>query len=83
MASVKGAQRRGVGNGVPDMPSEVGPRRVVLTIPDTVADLPPALAAKAALPDRVSAYVCRGPVCSAPLHTLQLLSAELASGSGA
>jgi hypothetical protein len=56
------------------------PRRLVLAIPDDAATLPPALAAKAAVTDHVSAYVCRGPVCSAPLHTLQLLSAELAAG---
>jgi uncharacterized protein YyaL (SSP411 family) len=53
------------------------PRRLVFAIPAGAQALPAALAAKAALPDRISAYVCRGSVCSAPLHTLQLLSAEL------
>jgi uncharacterized protein YyaL (SSP411 family) len=53
------------------------PRRLVLAIPEDAADLPPALAAKAALPGGV-AYACRGSVCSAPLHSLAALTAELA-----
>ena len=57
------------------------PRRVVLAVPDDAEGLPPAIAAKPAVAERVSAYVCRGSVCSAPLHTLQLLSADLAGGS--
>jgi hypothetical protein len=57
------------------------PRRLVYAIPDDAADLPEALAAKPALPDRVSAFVCRGQVCGAPVHTLQELSAELVRGS--
>jgi len=57
------------------------PRRVVLAVPSDAADLPDAIAAKPAATDRISAYVCRGSVCSEPLHTLQLLSAELASGT--
>jgi uncharacterized protein len=59
------------------------PRRLVYAIADDARDLPASLAAKSALPDRVSAYVCRGPVCSAPLHTLHLLSAELARSDAA
>ncbi len=57
------------------------PRRVVLAVPAESVDLPAALASKPALAERVSAYVCRGSVCSAPLHTLQLLAAELMGGA--
>jgi uncharacterized protein YyaL (SSP411 family) len=57
------------------------PRRLVLAVPADAPGLPEAIAAKPAVADRISAYVCRGSVCSAPVHTLQLLSAELAAGA--
>jgi uncharacterized protein len=45
------------------------PRRLVLAIPDSAPDLPPALAEK--LPrGRAVAYLCRGSVCSAPVASL-------------
>jgi uncharacterized protein YyaL (SSP411 family) len=46
------------------------PRRLVFTIPRDAADLPEALAAKAPRTGTV-AYVCRGPVCSEPLESLE------------
>jgi uncharacterized protein YyaL (SSP411 family) len=57
------------------------PRRLVLAVPADAPDLPESIATKPAVADRISAYVCRGTVCSAPVHTLQLLSAELAGGT--
>ena len=42
------------------------PTRMIFAIPSDAAELPPALAAKAARPDTV-AYLCTGMTCSAPL----------------
>jgi uncharacterized protein len=53
------------------------PRRLVLAIGAAATGLPPALAARPALPGG-AAYVCRGSQCSAPLVTLPELLAELA-----
>ena len=52
------------------------PRRLLLAIGDDAANLPAALAAKAAMTGGV-AYLCRGSVCSAPLTSLAALSGEL------
>jgi uncharacterized protein len=54
------------------------PRRMVLAIPDAAANLPAALAEKAPR-GRTVAYLCRGNVCSAPIHSLE----ELAQALGA
>ncbi len=48
------------------------PRRVVISVPAGAAQLPPALADKAAGSGTV-AYVCRGTTCSAPMDTLGAL----------
>jgi uncharacterized protein len=55
------------------------PRRLVLAIPEGMADLPPALSDKAASTG-TSAYVCRGSVCSAPLASLEALLGALRAG---
>jgi hypothetical protein len=54
------------------------PRRLIIAIPDDAADLPAALAAKAAGPGGAPrAYVCRGTTCSEPLETLEALARSL------
>jgi len=52
------------------------PQRIVLALPAGSADLPAALADKAAGPG-VVAYLCQGSVCSAPLESLSALLAQL------
>ena len=52
------------------------PHRLVLAIADDVSGLPPALADKAPRPGGV-AYVCRGSVCSEPLHDFRELVRDL------
>jgi uncharacterized protein YyaL (SSP411 family) len=49
------------------------PRRMVVAIPADATGLPEALAGKRAL-DRTLAYVCRGPVCSEPIHDIAALA---------
>ncbi len=56
------------------------PRQLVLAIPATATDLPPALAEKAPRGTAV-AYVCQGSSCSAPLETLAALQESLRDGS--
>jgi uncharacterized protein len=53
------------------------PLRMIFAIPRDAADLPPALAAKSAMPDTV-AYVCTGMTCSAPMTDLAAIARELA-----
>ena len=50
------------------------PRRMVFAIPGDAADLPAALATKAAAPAGVLAYVCRGTVCEGPAASLEALT---------
>ncbi len=57
---------------------DYAPGRMVLAIDAETGDLPPALADKAPL-DRTVAYVCRGPVCAAPITDLE----ELLHAAGA
>ena len=52
------------------------PKRLIFAIPDTVADLPPGLAARQPANTTI-AYICRGPVCSPPLTSLEDIAAEL------
>ena len=52
------------------------PRRMILAVPDHLADLPAALADKPAQADTV-AYVCSGSVCGAPVGSLAELIASL------
>jgi uncharacterized protein YyaL (SSP411 family) len=52
------------------------PRRIVIAIAAGIADLPAALADKAAGAG-VVAYLCQGSVCSAPLESLSALIAQL------
>jgi uncharacterized protein YyaL (SSP411 family) len=54
---------------------EYAPRRMVLAVPSDAVDLPEALATKAPRAGTV-AYVCRGPVCSEPVGSLDALSAS-------
>lgn len=56
------------------------PHVMVIAVPGDAVDLPEALASKAVASQPV-AYLCRGSVCSAPLATLESLSAALAEGS--
>jgi uncharacterized protein YyaL (SSP411 family) len=56
------------------------PTRMVFAIPGDAAGLPAALAAKPAL-SSVTAYVCTGMTCGAPLTDLGELARRLASGS--
>jgi uncharacterized protein YyaL (SSP411 family) len=49
------------------------PRRMVVAIPADATGLPEALAGKRAR-DRTLAYVCRGPVCSEPVHDIAALA---------
>jgi hypothetical protein len=48
---------------------DFAPRRLAVAIDADAAGLPAALAAKRAH-ERTVAYVCRGPVCSEPVHRL-------------
>jgi uncharacterized protein YyaL (SSP411 family) len=50
------------------------PRRLIFAIPSDARDLPPALADKKPL-ERTVAYVCTGMTCSAPVLSLEALSA--------
>ena len=47
---------------------------MVFAIPGDVADLPMALASKAAAPAGMRAYVCRGTVCDSPVTSLEALA---------
>jgi len=58
------------------------PRRLLLAIPESAADLPAALATKPAAPDGL-AYLCKGTVCEAPLSSLPALVHRLRDGIGA
>jgi len=49
---------------------DYAPRRLTLTIPAEVTELPPALAAMRP-GERVRAYCCRGTQCEAPIETLE------------
>jgi hypothetical protein len=53
------------------------PTRMIFAIPRDASELPPALAAKHAMPDTV-AYVCTGMTCSAPMNDLAAVARELA-----
>jgi uncharacterized protein YyaL (SSP411 family) len=55
------------------------PRRIVLSIPSDVSDLPPALADKKPQTGTV-AYICRGNVCSEPIDSLSTLVRDLRLG---
>jgi len=55
------------------------PRRMVIAIPAGTADLPDALASKAAREGTV-AYICRGPQCSEPIAELPRLMRALRDG---
>ena len=55
------------------------PRRMVLSIPDSVRDLPPALATKSATASGI-AYVCVGMVCEEPIDALPRLVQRLRDG---
>ncbi len=57
------------------------PRRMVVTIPADVVDLPEALAAKRAR-DSTVAYICQGPQCSEPIAELPRLIRALRDGPG-
>ena len=50
------------------------PKRMVFAIPGDAADLPVALASKAAAPAGMRAYVCRGTVCDSPVTDLEALA---------
>jgi uncharacterized protein YyaL (SSP411 family) len=52
--------------------SDYAPRRLAIAIPTGAEGLPEALAGKAAR-GRTVAYVCRGPVCSAPIENIESL----------
>jgi hypothetical protein len=58
------------------------PRRLVLAVPATAQDLPPALAEKGfpAAARGAIAYVCQGSTCSAPLDSLSGLVSRLRAG---
>jgi hypothetical protein len=59
-----------------DLARLYAPRRVVLAVPTSASDLPPALGDKPARGEAV-AYVCEGSVCSAPLESFSALAAHL------
>jgi uncharacterized protein len=59
--------------------AQYSPRRMVVAIPARIAELPAALASKAAR-DGTLAYICRGPQCSEPVETLADLVAALNPG---
>jgi len=52
------------------------PKRLVLAIPDTAANLPAALSTRAPAEQPI-AYICRGTTCSQPLTSLEAIAAEL------
>ncbi len=54
------------------------PHRIVIAIPSDAKDLPPALADKKPVGERV-AYVCKGSVCSAPIDDFSALVEQLRS----
>lgn len=58
------------------------PRRMVFAIPADCADLPGALADRAARPDRTIAYRCLGSRCSLPFESLDTLAAALSETGG-
>ncbi|HEX9626259.1 MAG TPA: thioredoxin domain-containing protein [Acidiferrobacterales bacterium] len=58
------------------------PRRLVLAIPETAADLPGVLAERAAR-GGVTAYVCSGHACDAPITDPEAFDRALARGAGA
>jgi hypothetical protein len=64
---------RGAGDALGEWHAAIGgayaPRRMTLAIPAGMAGLPEALASKR-VQARTVAYVCRGPVCSAPVERL-------------
>jgi uncharacterized protein len=59
-----------------DLARLYAPRRVVLAVPTSATNLPPALGDKPARGEAV-AYVCKGSVCSAPLESFTALVAHL------
>ena len=59
-----------------DLARLYAPRRVVLAVPTSASNLPPALGDKPARGEAV-AYVCKGSVCSAPLESFSALAAHL------
>jgi uncharacterized protein len=59
-----------------DLARLYAPRRVVLAVPTSASNLPPALGDKLARGEAV-AYVCKGSVCSAPLESFSALAAHL------
>jgi uncharacterized protein len=59
-----------------DLARLYAPRRVVLAVPTSASNLPPALGNKPARGEAV-AYVCKGSVCSAPLESFSALAAHL------
>ena len=59
-----------------DLARLYAPRRVVLAVPTSTSNLPPALGDKPARGEAV-AYVCKGSVCSAPLESFSALAAHL------
>jgi uncharacterized protein YyaL (SSP411 family) len=59
-----------------DLARLYAPRRVVLAVPTSTSNLPPALGDKPARGDAV-AYVCKGSVCSVPLESFSALAAHL------
>jgi uncharacterized protein YyaL (SSP411 family) len=59
-----------------DLARLYAPRRVVLAVPTSASNLPPALGDKPTRGKAV-AYVCKGSVCSAPLESFSALAAHL------
>jgi uncharacterized protein len=59
-----------------DLARLYAPRRIVIAVPTSAGDLPPALNDKPARGEAV-AYVCKGSVCSAPLESFSALAAHL------
>jgi uncharacterized protein YyaL (SSP411 family) len=55
------------------------PRRLVFEIPADAADLPPALAEKAAPESGARAWICRGTTCLPPVDSLSALTTALKS----
>ncbi len=56
---------------------DYAPRRMVIAIPSETSGLPEALVSKRPR-DRAVAYVCRGPVCSEPVSSLEALGLSAA-----
>jgi hypothetical protein len=59
--------------------SAYAPRRLILTIPTSVNNLPGALAKKTGMSGDVTAYLCTGTSCSPPITDLAELEATLAA----